>query len=85
MIRHWTHTRTYKMHGQITTVKRIKMYDIFLIDTGGMILRRLRDFYEMVFYDSKGLGLTHRYLTRIEFIRQMKFALGRLKRIKNNP
>lgn len=82
MIRHWAHERVYKRHGQTTIVRRIKMYNIFLVDCGAVVYRRIKDVFECVTYDSMGYGITHRYLTRDNFIKEIKRILKRLTRIK---
>lgn len=76
--------RTYKNHGQITTVEHNKWWKHLIIDCGGFWLKHDKDAgtYRQGMYDSKGYFTSLYWISRQEFIVQMKSCLQPLKRIK---
>lgn len=75
-------TRTYKMHGQVTTVRYDKWYQKLVVDCGcfWMCHHIDRDEYQSGCYDDKGYFTTLKWITRTEFKIAMKRALQHLKR-----
>jgi len=76
--------RTYKNHGQTTTVEHNKWWKHLIIDCGCYWLKHDKDnnTYREGMYDSKGYFTSLFWITRTEFIRNMKRCLRNLKRTK---
>ena len=78
-------TRTYKKHGQVTTVTHDKTWKHLIIDCGSMWLKhdKTQNTFRYGMYDSGGYFTSLEWITRARFIQYMKQALQNLNRLYN--
>ena len=71
------------MHGQITSVKLIKGFNNLIIDCGGYWLKhdKTNNLYREGMYDRLGRFTSLNWITRQQFISNLKHCLKHLKRI----